>query len=144
MKDMVAMIVAVARDFKTHRVRPAAGPDLRLHVRRGGRRQLGAPQWLVDHHPELFSDATEAISEVGGFSVPLGDDRRAYLVAAAEKGVAWATSHGHRPGRARFDDQRRQRRHPDRQGGRRRSASHEFPITHTATVDALLAAGSPS
>ena len=41
MKDMVAMTVAVARDFKTHRVRPAAGPDLRVHVRRGGRRQLG-------------------------------------------------------------------------------------------------------
>ena len=56
--------------LQAHRLRPAARPDLRVHVRRGGRRHWGA-QWLVDHHPELFAGATEAISEVGGFSVGL-------------------------------------------------------------------------
>ena len=43
MKDMVAMTLAVARDFKTRRHRPAARPHLRLHVRRGGRRLLRRP-----------------------------------------------------------------------------------------------------
>ena len=61
-------------------------------------------RWIVKNQPELFAGATEAISEVGGFSIPIDDDRRAYLVATAEKGVAWATltargraAHGSRP-----------------------------------------------
>jgi acetylornithine deacetylase/succinyl-diaminopimelate desuccinylase-like protein len=43
----------------------------------------------VDHRPDLFDGATEAISEVGGFSITLGDDVRAYLVETAEKGAMW-------------------------------------------------------
>jgi len=51
-------------------------------------------QWLVDRHPELFTGCTEAISEVGGYSItlPLADgsgSRRAYLLQTAEKGYAW-------------------------------------------------------
>ena len=41
-------------------------------------------RWLVEHHPAVFAGATEALSEVGGFSVPLAPGRRAYLVATAE------------------------------------------------------------
>jgi acetylornithine deacetylase/succinyl-diaminopimelate desuccinylase-like protein len=44
--------------------------------------------WTVRHRPEIFEGATEAISEVGGFSVDV-DGRRAYLVQTAEKGLAW-------------------------------------------------------
>ena len=51
----------------------------------GGR--LGA-RWVVDNHPEWFEGATEAISEVGGFSVDI-DGRRTYLLQTAEKGIAW-------------------------------------------------------
>ena len=43
----------------------------------------------MDNRPELFEGATESISEVGGFSVTLADDARAYLVETAEKGVVW-------------------------------------------------------
>jgi acetylornithine deacetylase/succinyl-diaminopimelate desuccinylase-like protein len=43
----------------------------------------------VDNRPDLFEGATEAISEVGGFSVALRDDARAYLIETAEKGVMW-------------------------------------------------------
>ena len=52
---------------------------------------LGAT-WLVNHHPETVRDCTEAIGEVGGFSLtdPTGgDDARLYLVQVAEKGLAW-------------------------------------------------------
>jgi acetylornithine deacetylase/succinyl-diaminopimelate desuccinylase-like protein len=45
-------------------------------------------QWLVDNRRDLFEGATEAIGEVGGFSVTLGPTR-AYFIEIAEKGIAW-------------------------------------------------------
>lgn len=44
--------------------------------------------WLVTHRPELFEGATEAISEVGGFSATVAG-KRAYFLQTAEKGIAW-------------------------------------------------------
>jgi acetylornithine deacetylase/succinyl-diaminopimelate desuccinylase-like protein len=44
--------------------------------------------YLVDNHPELFAGATEAISEVGGYSIDL-DGKRAYLVQTGEKALIW-------------------------------------------------------
>lgn len=46
-------------------------------------------QWLADGHKDLFEGCTEAIGEVGGFSVSLDDARRLYLIETAEKGIAW-------------------------------------------------------
>jgi acetylornithine deacetylase/succinyl-diaminopimelate desuccinylase-like protein len=46
-------------------------------------------QWLVQNRPDLFEGATEAIGEVGGFSVTLGESARAYFIEIAEKGIAW-------------------------------------------------------
>ncbi len=88
MKDMDAMILAVIRD----RMRTGRQPkrDIVLAFladeEAGGR--YGA-HWLVDHHPELFDGATEAIGEVGGFSLTVSDDLRLYLIETAEKGIAW-------------------------------------------------------
>src|SRR6202020_3363579 len=45
-------------------------------------------RWLVDNHPDLFEGVTEAVGEVGGFSLTLGD-QRLYLLQTAEKGIAW-------------------------------------------------------
>lgn len=45
--------------------------------------------WLVKNHPEWYTDATEAVGEVGGFSLTLRDDVRLYLVQTAEKGIRW-------------------------------------------------------
>ena len=56
--------------------------------------------FMVAEHPEVFDGVTEAISEVGGYSVTVtdrdGDERRAYLLQTAEKGIAWLrlTAHG--------------------------------------------------
>ena len=41
-----------------------------------------------NNHPELFAGATEAISEVGGYSIDL-DGRRAYLLQTGEKSLVW-------------------------------------------------------
>ena len=60
-------------------------------------------QWLVDNRPDLFEGVTEAIGEVGGFSLTVprrdGGERRLYLIETAEKGLSWMrlTARG-RPG----------------------------------------------
>jgi acetylornithine deacetylase/succinyl-diaminopimelate desuccinylase-like protein len=51
----------------------------------GGR--MGA-HWMVDNHPGEFEGVSEAISEVGGFSVTMGD-RRIYAIETAQKGIQW-------------------------------------------------------
>ena len=37
----------------------------------------------------MFEGCTEAIGEVGGFSLTLPDEKRLYLIETAEKGLAW-------------------------------------------------------
>jgi acetylornithine deacetylase/succinyl-diaminopimelate desuccinylase-like protein len=44
---------------------------------------------MVANHPEVFSGCSEAISEVGGFSVTLADNKRLYFIEAAQKGIHW-------------------------------------------------------
>lgn len=136
MKNFAGTILAIARAFRRDGIVP--GRDLIFAFfadeEAGG---VWGARWLVENRPELFSGATEAISEVGGFSIPLADDRRAYLVATAEKGVTWAEltasgrpGHGSRPtadnavvrvARAVVD-----------------VGAHAFPITRTAALDAFL------
>lgn len=42
----------------------------------------------MKEHPELFDGATEAISEVGGYSTFI-DGRRSYLLQTGEKALIW-------------------------------------------------------
>ncbi|ACU38708.1 M20/M25/M40 family metallo-hydrolase [Actinosynnema pretiosum subsp. pretiosum] len=88
MKDMVAMSLAVARRFKRDGIVPPRDIVFAFLAdeEAGG---LQGAHWLIDHRPELFEGVTEAISEVGGFSITLKDDVRAYLVETAEKGIRW-------------------------------------------------------
>ena len=78
-----------------------ARPDRRVLRRRGERRRLRLAL-VVDNHPELFAGATEAISEVGGYSIDVGG-QRAYLLQTGEKALVWikltargTTAHGSR------------------------------------------------
>jgi acetylornithine deacetylase/succinyl-diaminopimelate desuccinylase-like protein len=88
MKGMVAMMLAVARRLRRDTIVPPRDVIFAFVAdeEAGGHHGAG---WLVAHHPDLFEGASEAIGEVGGFSVTVGDDRRAYLVQTAEKGAAW-------------------------------------------------------
>jgi acetylornithine deacetylase/succinyl-diaminopimelate desuccinylase-like protein len=88
MKGMVAMSLAVARQFKRDSVVPPRDLIFAFLSDEEAGGFYGA-RWLVDNRPDLFEGATEAISEVGGFSVSLRDDARAYLIETAEKGVMW-------------------------------------------------------
>jgi acetylornithine deacetylase/succinyl-diaminopimelate desuccinylase-like protein len=87
MKDMDAMVLSVIRQRMREGRRPARDVVLAFVADEEAGGKYGA-RWLVDNHPELFEGCTEAVSEVGGFSVTLGG-RRLYLLQTAEKGIAW-------------------------------------------------------
>jgi acetylornithine deacetylase/succinyl-diaminopimelate desuccinylase-like protein len=87
MKDMDAMILAVARDMARTGVRPKRDLIFAFFADEEAGGKYGA-RWAVDNRPELFDGATQAISEVGGFSATIGG-RRAYMLQTAEKGIAW-------------------------------------------------------
>lgn len=95
MKDMVGMMLALVR----HLMRVGAQPTRDLMFmfladeENGG---VWGSRWLIKNRPEIFEGITEAISEVGGYSITLpvdeahgGGDQRAYLLQTAEKGYAW-------------------------------------------------------
>ncbi|HEV7907978.1 MAG TPA: M20/M25/M40 family metallo-hydrolase [Pseudonocardiaceae bacterium] len=88
MKDMVAMSLAMARRFKRDNIVPPRDIVFAFLADEEAGGLFGA-KWLVENRPELFEGVTEAISEVGGFSITLKDDVRAYLVETAEKGIRW-------------------------------------------------------
>mgnify|MGYP003604089476 CR=1 FL=1 len=94
MKDMDAMILTVVRHLARRGDRPRRDLIVAFFADEEAGGNYGA-QWMVDHHPELFAGAGEAISEVGGFSTDI-NGTRAYLVQTAEKGMAWTklTAHG--------------------------------------------------
>jgi acetylornithine deacetylase/succinyl-diaminopimelate desuccinylase-like protein len=46
-------------------------------------------RWLVEQHPSLFEDCTEAIGESGAFTFHAGPGLRLYPIASAERGTAW-------------------------------------------------------
>src|SRR5699024_11216528 len=128
--------VAIARDFKRRNVVPPRDLIFCFMADEEAGGTYGS-QWLVDHHPEWFDGATEAISEVGGFSINLDATRRAYLIAAAEKGIAWATltatgTAGH--GSMTNNDNAVTRIAE----AVARLGNHEFPLERTATVDAFF------
>ncbi|MDR2564919.1 MAG: M20/M25/M40 family metallo-hydrolase [Bifidobacteriaceae bacterium] len=87
MKDMDGMILAVVGWWARQGIKPPRDIVLCFFADEEAGGRLGS-HWLVANHPELFAGATEAVSEVGGFSVELGG-RRAYLLQTAEKGIAW-------------------------------------------------------
>jgi acetylornithine deacetylase/succinyl-diaminopimelate desuccinylase-like protein len=88
MKDMVAMTLALARRFKRDGIEPKRDLIFAFLADEEAGGYFGA-QWLVENRAELFDGATEAISEVGGFSITVKDGVRAYLIETAEKGIAW-------------------------------------------------------
>ncbi|HPF80073.1 M20/M25/M40 family metallo-hydrolase [Nostocoides australiense] len=92
MKGMDAMMLAVVRDL----VRTGTSPRRDLVIGFFADEEAGGvygSQWVVANHPEFFDGVTEAISEVGGYSVTLrradGSQQRAYLLQTAEKGILW-------------------------------------------------------
>ena len=92
MKDMCGMMLAVARHFKRAGVVPPRDLVFAFIADEEHGGNYGA-QWLVANRPDLFAGVTEAVGEVGGFSITVprrdGGQRRLYLIETAEKGLLW-------------------------------------------------------
>lgn len=92
MKNMIGMMIAVARHFRRTGVVPPRDLVFAFVADEEAGGRFGA-QWLVEHRPDLFDGVTEAIGEVGGFSLSVqrrdGELRRLYLIETAEKGMRW-------------------------------------------------------
>jgi acetylornithine deacetylase/succinyl-diaminopimelate desuccinylase-like protein len=85
MKDFDAIVLAVVRQREGRPTRRPIRLVFTADEEAGGGKGAG---WLAKHHPELIADCTEAIGEVGGFSLTVAD-QRIYLIQTAEKGLAW-------------------------------------------------------
>lgn len=136
MKDMDAMILAVLRHWGRTGERPRRDvivvffPDEEAGMVHGS-------QWFVQHRPEIFDGASEAIGEVGGFSLTVRDDLRLYPIQTAEKGIRWmrlraAQRAGH--GSMIHHDNAV----TELAAAVARIGRHEWPIRRTPTVERFL------
>lgn len=136
MKDMDAMILASVADI----LRAGEQPERDLILvffadeENGG---IEGSQLVIRQHPEWFDGATEAISEVGGYSIAVGE-RRAYLLQVGEKALIWIRLRA--TGRAGHGS----RVHPDNAITRLAEAvvalgRTEWPVRLTPATQAMLA-----
>ena len=87
MKNMNAMILTAVADM----LRAGERPDRDLILTFFADEENGGVEGsalVVQHKPEWFAGATEAISEVGGYSITV-DGHRAYLLQVGEKAMLW-------------------------------------------------------
>ena len=137
MKDMDAMILAVVRGWGFTGIRPRRDvvilflPDEEAGSRHGA-------HWLAANRPEMFHGVTEAVGEVGGFSITVRDDLRLYPIQTAEKGIRWIRLQA--TGRAGHGSML----HDDNAitelcEAVTRVARHNWPLRITATVEVFLA-----
>lgn len=135
MKDMDAMILAVVRQMLREGRRPARDVVVAMFADEEAGGAYGA-RWVVDNRPDLFERATEAISEVGGFSVEI-DGHRAYLLQTAEKGIGWLRLVAE--GRAGHGSQvNTENAVTELAAAVARIGAHAWPMRLTPTVRALL------
>ncbi|HEY7592575.1 MAG TPA: M20/M25/M40 family metallo-hydrolase [Actinophytocola sp.] len=136
MKDMVGMMLAVARRFRRDGIVPPRDLVFAFLADEEAGGAFGS-QWLVKNRADLFDGVTEAVGEVGGFSITLGDDLRAYTIEIAEKGIAWMRlrvrgTAGH--GSMLHDDNAVTKL----SAAVGRLGEHQFPIVVTDSVRAFL------
>jgi acetylornithine deacetylase/succinyl-diaminopimelate desuccinylase-like protein len=88
MKNVDAMILAIVRSWARTGFTPRRDIVLAFFADEEAGMTFGS-RWMTANHPEVFAGCSEAISEVGGFSVTVGDGKRLYFVEAAQKGIHW-------------------------------------------------------
>ena len=88
MKNTDAMILAIVRKWARTGYKPPRNIVIAFFADEEAGMTYGS-RWMAAKHPEVFAGCSEAISEVGGFSVTVGDGKRLYFVEAAQKGIHW-------------------------------------------------------
>lgn len=112
MKDTVAVMLATARHFARTGTRPARDLVLAFLADEEAGGKFGA-HWLVEHRPELFAGATEAIGE--GAGSPSRSTTPGGCTPSRTPSAAWPGWSSPPPaGRPRLVPQRRERGHRSR------------------------------
>jgi len=88
MKNMDAMILTALGDVLSAGGQPERDLVIAFFADEENGGAYGS-HFLVREHPELFAGATEAISEVGGYSIDI-EGKPAYLLQTGEKAMIWA------------------------------------------------------
>jgi len=88
MKNTDAMILAIVRHWARTGYKPPRTIVLAFFADEEAGSTFGS-RYMTAHHPEVFEGCSEAISEVGGFSVTVADGTRLYFIEAAQKGIHW-------------------------------------------------------
>jgi acetylornithine deacetylase/succinyl-diaminopimelate desuccinylase-like protein len=88
MKNVDAMILAIVREWSRTGYTPSRDIVLAFFADEEAGMTFGS-RWMTANHPEVFAGCSEAISEVGGFSVTVADGKRLYFIEAAQKGIHW-------------------------------------------------------
>lgn len=88
MKDGDAMYLAIVRSWARTGYVPPRNVLLVFFADEEAGSEYGS-RWMVKNHPEIFEGYSEAISEVGGFSVTITGGHRLYIIETAEKGIRW-------------------------------------------------------
>jgi len=142
MKDMVGMMIVVARQMKRAGIVPPRDLVFAFLADEEHGGHYGA-RWLVFNRPDLFDGVTEAIGEVGGFSLTVpragGGERRLYLIETAEKGIQWMrlTARGKAGHGSMVNEQNAVTTLAEAVA---RVGRHQFPLVLTDTVVDFLAA----
>ena len=88
MKNMDAMILAVIAAWKREEFKPKRNILFVFFGDEEAGSEFGS-RYLVKHRPEIFEGYSDAISEVGGFSLTITGGHRLYLIEGAQKGINW-------------------------------------------------------
>ncbi|TAL45638.1 MAG: M20/M25/M40 family metallo-hydrolase [Salinibacterium sp.] len=87
MKNMDAMIITALQDILGTGRQPHRDLVIAFFADEEDGSRFGS-HFVVENRPELFEGATEAISEVGGYSVFI-NSHRSYLLQTGEKALLW-------------------------------------------------------
>ncbi|MFI6638048.1 M20/M25/M40 family metallo-hydrolase [Streptomyces sp. NPDC050504] len=137
MKNMDAMVLAVARAWKRAGVRPRRDIVIAYTADEEASAVDGSG-FLADHHADLFEGCTEGISESGAFTFHAGPGLSLYPIAAGERGTAWLKLTAR--GRAGHGSKVNRTNAVSRLAAAvARVGAHEWPVRLTPTVRAALA-----
>ncbi|QTE02063.1 M20/M25/M40 family metallo-hydrolase [Streptomyces cyanogenus] len=136
MKNMDAMILAVARSWARQGVRPRRDLVIAFTADEEASAEDGSG-FLADRHPELFEGCTEGIGESGAFTFHDGSGREIYPIAAGERGTGWLKLTAR--GRAGHGSKVNRENAVTRLAAAvARIGEHEWPLRLTPTVRAAL------